>query len=193
MGELGLILIGAVLVNNFVLTQFLGLCPLMGASRQRGAALGLAMATGFVLTLSALLSYLLYTLVLAPLALEFLRTPAYILVIAGAVQFTELFVRYASPVLHATLGVYLPLIASNCAVLGVALLAQQESLSLLGSALYGAGAAAGFGLVMVLFAELRERIAAADVPAPFQGASVALITAGIMSLAFLGFRGFGGL
>ncbi len=189
MTELALILVATVLVNNFVLTQFLGLCPFMGVSRKVESALGMALATGFVLTLSSVVSYLVNTLVLGPLGLEYLRTIAFILVIAAVVQFTEMVVRYTSPLLHKVLGIFLPLITTNCAVLGVALLNVQQQHSFVASALYGFGAAAGFALVLVLFAGLRERLAVADVPVPFRGAAIALITAGIMSLAFMGFTG----
>ncbi|MFV8835619.1 MULTISPECIES: electron transport complex subunit RsxA [Aquisalimonas] len=189
MTELALILVATVLVNNFVLTQFLGLCPFMGVSRKVETCVGMALATGFVLTLSSVVSYLVNTWVLAPLGIEYLRTIAFILVIAAVVQFTEMVVRYTSPLLHRVLGIFLPLITTNCAVLGVALLNVQQQHSFAASALYGFGAAAGFGLVLILFAGLRERLAVADVPVPFQGAAIALITAGIMSLAFMGFTG----
>ena len=190
MTEYLLILVSAVLVNNFVLVQFLGLCPFMGVSNRVETALGMSMATTFVLTLSAALSWMVWEWVLVPLELEYLRTLSFILVIAAAVQFTELFVRSASPLLYRTLGVFLPLITSNCAVLGVALLnVRQEESSFVHSLVYGFGAAAGFSLVLVLFAAMRERVAAADVPAPFRGAAIGLVTAGIMSLAFMGFTG----
>ena len=189
MAELGLILVATVLVNNFVLVQFLGLCPFMGASRKLETAAGMALATAFVLTLSSVAGFLVNTWVLAPLGLEYLRTIAFILVIAGVVQFTELAVRKTSRLLYQMLGIFLPLITSNCAVLGVALLNVQEGHGFLESTLFGFGAAVGFCLVLVLFAGLRERLAAADVPAPFQGAAIGLITAGLMSLGFMGFSG----
>ena len=189
MTELALILVSTVLVNNFVLVKFLGLCPFMGVSRKLETATGMALATTFVLTLSSALSYLVNTALLAPLGLEYLRTIAFILVIAGVVQFTEMVVRQASPLLYQVLGIYLPLITTNCAVLGVALLNVQESHGFLEPLVYGFGAAVGFSVVMILFAGIRERVAAADVPVPFQGAAIALITAGLMSLAFMGFAG----
>lgn len=189
MQELLIILIATVLVNNFVLVRFLGLCPFMGVSRKLESAAGMALATTFVLTLSSVCSYFVNQYLLAPFGIEYLRTIAFILVIAAVVQFTEMVVRKTSPLLYQLLGIYLPLITTNCAVLGVALLNVQESHGFFQSAAYGFGAAAGFSLAMTLFAGLRERIAAADVPAPFQGASIALITAGLMSLAFLGFTG----
>jgi electron transport complex protein RnfA len=189
MFELATILIATVLVNNFVLVKFLGLCPFMGVSRRLETATGMALATMFVLTLSAACSFLVDAWMLQPLGLGYLRTIAFILVIAAVVQFTEMVVRQTSPLLHQVLGIYLPLITTNCAVLGVALLNVQQAHSFLESLFYGFGAALGFALVMVLFAGVRERVAVADVPAPFQGAAIALITAGLMALAFLGFAG----
>ena len=189
MKELALIILSTVLVNNFVLVKFLGLCPFMGVSRKLESALGMAAATTFVLTVSAACSYLVDTYLLAPLELEYLRTIAFILVIAAVVQFTEMMVQKVSPLLYQVLGIYLPLITTNCAVLGVALLNVQESHSFVESLVYGFGAATGFSLVLALFAAMRERMAMADVPEPFQGAAIALITAGLMSMAFLGFTG----
>ncbi|MGB1110404.1 MAG: electron transport complex subunit RsxA [Gammaproteobacteria bacterium] len=189
MTEYALILVSTVLVNNFVLTKFLGLCPFMGVSRKVETALGMGLATTFVLTLSAVSSYLVNTYVLEPFGLEYLRTLTFILVIATMVQFTEMVVHKTSPLLYQVLGIFLPLITTNCAVLGVALLNVQEQHGLVESALYGFGAAAGFTLVLALFATMRERLAAADVPATFQGAPIGLITAGLMALAFMGFSG----
>ncbi|MGY6517837.1 MAG: electron transport complex subunit RsxA [Lysobacteraceae bacterium] len=189
MSELFAILLGTVLVNNFVLVKFLGLCPFMGVSRKLDAAYGMALATGFVLTLSAAISWVVHHWVLAPLGLEYLRTLAFILVIASVVQFTETFMHRQSPRLYRVLGIFLPLITTNCAVLGVALLNIQARNSLAESIVYGFGAALGFGLVLVMFAAMRERLEAADVPASFRGAPIALVTAGIMALAFLGFAG----
>ncbi|MCA1798787.1 MAG: electron transport complex subunit RsxA [Xanthomonadaceae bacterium] len=189
MSDYALLLVGAVLVNNFVLVRFLGLCPFMGVSRKLESAVGMAFATTFVLTLSAVASWALNTWLLAPLGLEFLRTISFILVIAVVVQFTEIVVKRSSPLLYQVLGIYLPLITTNCAVLGVALLSVQADHGLVEAALFGFGAAAGFSLVLVLFAAMRERITVADVPLPFQGAAIALVTAGLMSLAFMGFAG----
>lgn len=189
MTELALILVGTVLVNNFVLVKFLGLCPFMGVSRKLESAVGMGLATTFVLTLSSVCSYLINKYLLMPLELEYLRTIAFILVIAAVVQFTELMVRKTSPLLYQILGIFLPLITTNCAVLGVALLNVRQQNNLLESAIYGFGAATGFSLVLVLFAALRERVAAGEVPEPFKGAAIALITAGLMSLAFMGFTG----
>lgn len=189
MTEIALILVGAVLVNNFVLAKFLGLCPFLGVSRKVETAMGMGLATTFVLTLSSVCAYLVNRYILAPLELEYLRTIAFILVIAVVVQFTEMVVHKTSPLLYQVLGIFLPLITTNCAVLGVALLNVQENNGFLESAVYGFGAAAGFSLVLVLFAQMRERLAAADVPTAFRGAPIALITAGLMSLAFMGFSG----
>ncbi|KKA44035.1 MULTISPECIES: electron transport complex subunit RsxA [Salinivibrio] len=189
MAEYLLLLVGTVLVNNFVLVEFLGLCPFMGVSKKLETAIGMGLATTFVLTLASVSSYLVETYILIPLDLGYLRTLSFILVIAVVVQFTEMVVHKTSPTLHRLLGVFLPLITSNCAVLGVALLNVKQQHSFIESIIYGFGAACGFSLVLVLFAAMRERIAAADVPAPFKGASVAMITAGLMSLAFMGFTG----
>ncbi|MGB5833587.1 MAG: electron transport complex subunit RsxA [Thiohalocapsa sp.] len=189
MTEYALILVGTVLVNNFVLVKFLGLCPFMGVSKKLETAIGMGLATTFVLTLSAVTSWVVNEYLLVPLGIEYLRTIAFILVIAVVVQFTETVMHKTSPVLYQVLGIFLPLITTNCAVLGVALLNLQEQRGFLESALYGFGAALGFSLVLVLFAAMRERVAVADVPEPFQGSAIALVTAGLMSLAFMGFAG----
>ncbi len=189
MTEFALILLSTILVNNFVLVKFLGLCPFMGVSRKLETATGMGLATTFVLTLSSICSYLVNEYLLIPLGLEYLRTIAFILVIAVVVQFTEMVMHKTSPLLYQVLGIFLPLITTNCAVLGVALLNTQESHGFIESALYGFGAAIGFSMVLVLFAAIRERITVADVPLPFQGNAIALITAGIMSMAFMGFAG----
>ncbi|MEE8059078.1 MAG: electron transport complex subunit RsxA [Pseudomonadales bacterium] len=189
MADYSLLLIGAILVNNFVLVQFLGLCPFMGVSNKLETAIGMSCATTFVLTLASIVSWLTYEWLLLPLGLEYLKTISFILVIAVVVQFTEMVVRKSSPLLYKVLGVFLPLITTNCAVLGVALLNINKQHNFLESALYGFGAALGFSLVLVLFAAMRERLAVADVPAPFKGAAIGMITAGLMSLAFMGFAG----
>lgn len=189
MKEYLLILVSTVLVNNFVLVKFLGLCPFMGVSRKLETAMGMALATTFVLTLSSVSSYLVNEYLLEPLGLEYLRTLTFILVIAVVVQFTEMYVHKTSPLLYQVLGIFLPLITTNCAVLGVALLNIQQDFGFVESLLYGFGASVGFSLVLILFAAMRERIAVADVPKPFQGPAIALITAGLMSLAFMGFSG----
>ena len=189
MTEFFLLLISTVLVNNFVLVKFLGLCPFMGVSSKLETAIGMSMATTFVLTLASVCSYLVETYLLQPLGITFLRTISFILVIAVVVQFTEMVVHKTSPTLYRLLGIFLPLITTNCAVLGVALLNLTEQHTFIESLIYGFGAAVGFSLVLVLFAAMRERLAAADVPVAFKGASIAMITAGLMSLAFMGFSG----
>ncbi len=189
MSEYLLLLIGTVFVNNIVLVKFLGLCPFMGVSRKVETAIGMSAATTFVLTLSAVLSYLINSWILAPLDLEYLRTIAFIIAIAAVVNFTEMVVHKTSPLLYNVLGIFLPLITTNCAVLGVALINIQEQNSFIESIVYGFGAALGFSLVLILFAALRERINVADVPAPLQGSAIGLVTAGLMSLAFMGLGG----
>jgi electron transport complex protein RnfA len=189
MTEYLLIFISTVLVNNFVLVKFLGLCPFMSVSSKLETAIGMGLATTFVLTLSSVSSYLVNEYLLVPLDLEFLRIIAFILVIAFVVQFTEMVVHKTSPMLYQILGIFLPLITTNCAVLGVALLNVQEKHGFIESAIYGFGAAIGFSLVLVLFAAIRERVAVADVPTAFKGAPITLITTGIMSIAFMGFSG----
>jgi Na+-translocating ferredoxin:NAD+ oxidoreductase subunit A len=189
MSEYLLIFISTVLVNNFVLVKFLGLCPFMSVSTKFETAMGMGLATTFVLTLSSVSSYLVNEYLLIPWGLDFLRTITFILVIAVVVQFTEMVVHKTSPLLYQVLGIFLPLITTNCAVLGVALLNVQEKHGFIESAIYGFGAAVGFSLVLVLFGALRERIAVADVPLVFKGAPITFITAGIMSMAFMGFAG----
>lgn len=190
MNDYLLLLISAILVNNFVLVQFLGLCPFMGTSKKLETAVGLALATTFVLTLSSIFSYATHALILEPFNLTYLNTLSFILVIAVTVQFTEMVLHKTSPVLYRMLGIYLPLITTNCIVLGVALLnIRQENPSFIKALLTGLGAGLGFALVLVLFAAMRERINVADVPKPFRGNAIALITAGLMSLSFMGFAG----
>ena len=183
------LLITTVLINNVVLSKFLGLCPFMGVSNKLDTALSMGLATTFVLTLASVASWLLEHYVLVPLHIEFLRILSFILVIAAVVQFTEMVIHKTSPVLYQVLGIYLPLITTNCAVLGVALLTVQEDLNFMQSVVYGFGSAVGFTLVMVIFAGLRERLAVANVPATFAGAPIAYITAGLLSMAFMGFTG----
>ncbi len=184
-----MLILGTALVNNVVLVKFLGLCPFMGVSGKLDAALGMGLATTFVLTLAAVAGWILEHFVLGPLDLGFLRILTFILVIAAVVQFTEMAVRKISPALYQVLGIYLPLITTNCAVLGVALLNVQEGQGFLASVLFGMGSALGFTLVMVLFAGMRERLALAQVPAAFAGTPIAFIAAGLLSLAFMGFTG----
>ncbi len=184
-----LILVSTTLVNNFVLVKFLGLCPFMGVSKKLETAMGMGLATTFVLTLSSVSSYLANEYLLTPLGLDYLRTIVFIVVIAVVVQFTEMVIRKTSPLLYQVLGIFLPLITTNCAVLGVALLNVQSRHGFIESFLYGFGAALGFTLVLVLFAAVRERVDASDVPLPFRGTAIALITAGLISMAFMGFSG----
>src|SRR5690554_5541440 len=180
MTEYLLILVSTILVNNFVLVQFLGLCPFMGVSGKLETAMGMSLPTTLVLTLCSVCSYLAYTYLLAPLELAFLRTITVIPVMAVVVQVTEMVVRNTSPLLYRVLGIFLPLITTSCAVLGVALLNLNKDNNSLESVLYGFGAAAGFSLVLVLFAAMRERIAVSDVPVAFRGAAIGMITAGLM-------------
>ena len=161
----------------------------MGVSGKLETAIGMSVATTFVLTLASALSYIVNTYILAPMGMEYLQTLSFILVIAVMVQLTEMIIHKTSPILYRLLGIFLPLITTNCAVLGVALLNINEQHNFVQSVVYGFGAAVGFSLVLILFAAMRERLAAADVPVPFKGASIAMITAGLMSLAFLGFSG----
>ena len=189
MTDLFLLLIGAAFVNNFVLVKFLGLCPFMGVSKNMDAAYGMAVVTAFVLTLSAALSWMVYHWLLMPLGLDYLRTLAFIVVIATVVQLTETVMTGKNPRLYRVLGIYLPLITANCAVLGVALLNVQARRSLFESIVYGFGASLGFALVLILFSAMRDRLESADVPAAWRGTPVALTTAGLMSLAFMGFAG----
>ena len=191
MTDLSLILLGALLVNNFVLAQFLGLCPFMGITKSYDTAFATGLATTFVLSLAAVSTHILYNGILLPLGLEYLRIILFIVVIAGLVQLVQVYLRASSPVLQQLLGVYLPLITSNCAVLGVSLLAIGQDLSLLQTLFYAIGAATGFTLVMVLFGALREQLAQSDLPAAFAGTPIALLSAGLMSLAFMGFQGIG--
>ncbi len=189
MAEYFLLLLATALVNNVVLVKFLGLCPFMGVSNKLDSALGMGFATTFVLTLAAVASWLLEHFLLGPLNLGFLRILTFILVIAAVVQFTEMVVRKISPALYQVLGIFLPLITTNCAVLGVALLNIQEQHTFLQSLLYGFGSALGFTLVMVVFAGLRERLAHMQVPPAFAGAPIGFIVASLLSLAFMGFSG----
>jgi len=184
-----LILLATALVNNVVLVKFLGLCPFMGVSRKMDSALGMGMATTFVLTLASAASWMLEHWLLQPLGIGYLRILSFILVIAATVQFTEMVIRKVSPGLYQILGIYLPLITTNCAVLGVALLNIMEKHPFIDSLLYGFGSAIGFTLVLLLFAGLRERLALAQVPAAFAGAPIGFVVAGLLSLAFMGFAG----
>ena len=183
-----LILISTVLVNNIVLVKILGLCPFMGVSKKLEASIGMAAATTFVLTIGAGSSYLISHYLLGT-ELFYLRTLSFIVVIAGVVQFTEMFLEKTSPVLYQSLGIYLPLITTNCAVLGIPLLNVQANHNFIESLLFGLGGSLGFSLVLILFSSMRERLEAADVPVVFRGTAIAMVTAGLMSLAFMGFTG----
>ncbi len=183
------ILLTTLFVNNFVLVQFLGLCPFMGTSRKLESAFGMAAATTFVLTLGSALSFLVNKYLLVPLELEYLRILAFIFIIAVVVQFTELLIKKTQPMLYQILGLFIPLITTNCAVLGVALLNIRNANNFFESVMYGLGAALGFSLVLVLFSGIREQLESTDVPAPFKGTAISMITAGLMSLAFMGFTG----
>tara|TARA_R110001583_G_scaffold49303_3_gene154315 strand:- start:2563 stop:3318 length:756 start_codon:yes stop_codon:yes gene_type:complete len=189
MSDYFLLFFGTVLVNNFVLVKFLGLCPFMGVSNKIETAVGMSFATTFVLTLTAALSYIVNNFILMPLDLIYLQTLSFILVIAVVVQFTEMVMHKTSPTLYRLLGIFLPLITTNCAILGLALLNINENHDFVESIIYGFGAGVGFSLVLVLFSSMRERLAASDVPLPFKGSAIAMITAGLMSLAFMGFTG----
>ncbi|MCG6200818.1 electron transport complex subunit RsxA [Psychromonas antarctica] len=189
MSDYLLLLLTTSLVNNVVLAQFLGLCPFMGVSNKVGSAFGMGLATTFVLTLSCAAGWILDHYLLVPLELGFLRLLSFILVIAVLVQLTEMMVAYQSPELHRILGIFLPLITTNCAVLGIALLTIREKLDFVDALLYGFGSSLGFTLVIVLFAGLRERMTLCRIPTAMQGAPISFITAGILAMAFSGFTG----
>lgn len=181
--------IGAFLINNIIFAKFMGICPFLGVSKKLDTALGMGVAVTFVITLSSVITWLLQKLVLDRFGLEYLQTISFILVIAALVQFVEMFLKKSSPSLYEALGVYLPLITTNCAVLGVAILNIQEKYNLIETIVHSLGASLSFLLAIVLFAGIRERLALADVPEAFEGFPIALITAGLMSIAFLGFSG----
>ncbi len=184
-----LFLLGTVLVNNVVLSRFLGLCPFMGVSSKLDSTIGMGLATTLVMTLGAISSWILEHYVLQPLGIGFMRILAYIIVIAAAVQFIELLIKKMLPALHKALGIYLPLITTNCAVLGIPLISQHENHSLIQATIFGFGSALGFSLIMAIFAGIRERLVRAQVPAVFSGPPIAFITAGFLALTFMGFGG----
>ncbi len=189
MSEGLIILLSAAFVNNVVLAKFLGLCPFMGVSSKISSAVGMGVATTFVLTIATISTWLLEMFILRPLGLEFMRIIAFILMIAAVVQFTELYVKKSFPALYQALGVYLPLITTNCAVFGVALLAVQDNLSFIDTLMFSVGSAGGFLIVITLFAGLRSQLILSHVPAAFKGTPIAFITAGFLSMAFMGFSG----
>ena len=181
--------LAGIFVNNYVLSQFLGICPFLGVSKRVETATGMGVAVIFVITLACAATYLVYNFILVPLGIKYLYNIAFILVIASLVQFVEMFLKKSSPSLYQALGVFLPLITTNCAVLGVAVLNMQKNYNFIESVLNGIGSSAGFALAIILFAGIRERIEFNDTPKAFDGFPMALVTAGIMSIAFLGFQG----
>ncbi len=187
--DLILLFVGVSLVNNFVLTRFLGICPFLGVSRQTETAVGMGFAVIFVMTVASVVTWLIQNAFLEPFGIEYLQTIAFILVIASLVQLVEIVMQKISPLLYQALGIYLPLITTNCAVLGVSILNIQKEHSFLQTLFFGFGASVGFTLALVLFSGLRERISLAEVPNAFKGTPIALITAGLLSLAFMGFSG----
>ena len=189
MQEMMIIIIGAILINNIVLSQFLGCCPFLGVSKKLSSAIGMGVAVTFVLTIASLITWLVQKFILVNLGIEYLQTIAFILVIASLVQFVEMVIRKKSPDLYKALGVYLPLITTNCAVLGVAIINVQKSYTFMQTLANSLGNALGFTLALILFAGIRERLEEADIPKSLQGMPIALITAALMSIAFLGFTG----
>lgn len=189
--NLFLILLSAIFVNNFVLSQFLGICPFLGVSKKVETASGMGIAVIFVITLASAATWLVHKLILVPLHIEYLYNIAFILIIASLVQLVEMFIKKSSPSLYQALGVYLPLITTNCAVLGVAVNNMNDGLDFIASVVNGIGAAIGFALAIVLFAGIRERVAKCSIPKCMEGFPIALVTAGLMAIAFLGFSGMG--
>jgi len=184
-----LIFIGAVFVNNIVFSQFLGICPFLGVSKKVETAIGMSAAVAFVMTIATLFTYLLYKYLLIPFNLEFLQTIAFILVIAALVQMVEIVLKKISPALYQALGVFLPLITTNCTILGVAILVIQKDYSLVSALIYAVSTAIGYGVALILFSGIREQLAFARVPKSMKGTPIALITAGILAMAFMGFSG----
>ena len=187
--ELLAITLGAILANNFIFSQFLGICPFLGVSKKVDTAVGMGVAVTFVMGLASAITWLVNTFILIPFDLGYMQTVAFILVIASLVQFIEMFLQKSMPSLYTALGVYLPLITTNCAVLGVALLNMQNNYNFIESVFYGITGGLGFLLAIVLFASIRERLVFADYPKSFEGFPIALVTAGLMALAFMGFSG----
>ena len=189
MGKLILLIISAVLVNNFVLARFLGICPFLGVSKKTETAIGMGMAVIFVMSIASLVTWILQYYILTKYNIEYLQTIVFILVIASLVQLVEMIIQKVSPVLYQALGIFLPLITTNCAVLGVAVLNIQKGYNFWEAVIFGMSAACGFALALVLFAGIRERLDLADIPKPLRGTAIALVTAGLLSLAFMGFAG----
>ncbi|UCE18713.1 MAG: electron transport complex subunit RsxA [Gemmatimonadota bacterium] len=189
MAELAVIFIGAALVNNFVLARFLGICPFLGVSKKTDTAFGMGMAVIFVMTLAAVGTYLVYHFVLIPLRLEFLQIVSFILIIASLVQLVETFLRKVSPALYKALGIYLPLITTNCAIMGLALLNVIKDYDFIRSIVFAVGAGIGFTLALIIMSGIRERLEFADVPGPLKGTPIALVVAGLLAIVFLGFTG----
>ncbi len=189
LGKIFIILLSSILINNFILSRFLGICPFLGVSQKISTAVGMGAAVTFVMALASVITYLAHYFLLEPLGMEYMQTLAFILIIAALVQFVEMVIQKTSPSLYQALGVYLPLITTNCAVLGVAILNINEKYDLFQTLINGIGGALGFTLAIVLFAGIRERLETADIPEPFKGFPIAMITAGLMSVAFLGFQG----
>ncbi len=187
--EYFVIIIGAIFVNNIVLAQFLGICPFLGVSNKVGTSMGMGMAVTFVMTITAVVAYLLQYYVLVPLGIEYMQTIVFILVIAALVQMVEIILKKVSPALYQALGVFLPLITTNCAVLGVAILLVQKEYDMLQSVVYSVSTAIGFTVALVLFAGIRERLELEDVPSGMKGVPIAFVTAGILAMAFMGFSG----
>lgn len=189
MEALIVIIVSTVFVNNIVFAQFLGICPFLGVSNKISTSVGMSAAVVFVMTIATLATYLVYMYVLVPFNITFLQTISYILIIAALVQMLEIILKKVSPSLYQALGIFLPLITTNCAVLGVAIMVVQQNYNLIGSLVFAIFTAIGFGLALVLFAGLREQLDLADVPKNMKGMPIALITAGILALAFMGFAG----
>lgn len=191
MKSLALLFLNSIFINNYVLAKFLGLCPIFGVSKQIKSAIGLSLATIVVLSLSSLIGFFIYYLILLPLHIEWLEIVVFIFVIAAIVQGLEVIIKAKSPLLQRNLGIYLPLITTNCSVLGVTLLNIRENHNLLETIIYGLGTATGFALVLIAFSAIREHLQSADIPKVFQGASIAMITMALIALSFMGFMGMG--
>lgn len=187
--EIILLLVSSIFVNNVVMVRILGLCPFLGISKKLEASIGMGIATAFVLTLACAITYCIDHFLLHPLQLEYLRTLSFIIAIAAVVQFTEMWIKKNNPPLYKILGIYLPLITTNCAVLGIPLLNINLKHGFMASCVFGFGSALGFSLILIVFAAMRERLEGADIPAPFRGTAIAFFAAGLMSLAFMGFAG----